>query len=246
MRYEIFISLHLYLCGCRPAVPSWLTLCSALLHLNSSSQRDMQLICLSWSTTTALGPPSPAVRAWCYAKAASAWAQTATSWGRGTTCCAPSPPSRLPAPRQAASTTDQSARRANRTANGWSESVWSELTATAREQPSAAWASRQAAGAAAAAPSWSQEFSAPSRIRETIGRVTYRNSGEEEANGKEWETVGLHQMGKKRCYKTTLYKTNASLICGQKLWLLFIIKHTHTTGISRSIFLKQEHAHKQI
>lgn len=47
--------------------------------LNSSSQRDMQLICPSWSTTTVLGQPSPAAHAWCYAKAALAWVQTATS-----------------------------------------------------------------------------------------------------------------------------------------------------------------------
>lgn len=127
----------------------------------------MQLICPSWSTTTVLGLPSPAVHAWCYVKAASAWAQTATSWGRGTTCCAPSPPSQPPAPQQATSTTDRSAHRANPTASGWSGSGWSALTVTARERPSAAWASQRAAGAAAAAPSWNQEFLAQNEIKET-------------------------------------------------------------------------------
>ncbi len=126
----------------------------------------MQLICPSWSTTTVLGQRSPAAHAWCCVKAASAWVQTATSWGRGTTCCAPSPPSRPPAPQQAASTTDQNAHRANQTATGWSG--WSAFTATTREQHSAAWASQPAAGAAAAAPSWNQEFSAPNEIRETM------------------------------------------------------------------------------
>lgn len=131
--------------------------------LNSSSQRDMQLICHSWSTTTALGQPSPAAPAWCCVRAALAWALTATSWGRGTTCCAPSPPSQLPAPQLAASTTGRSARRANQTASGWSP-----LTATAREQRSAAWASRQAAGAAAAALKWNQAFSVQNEIRKTM------------------------------------------------------------------------------
>lgn len=129
----------------------------------SSSQRDMRLICPSWSTTTVLDQLSPAARAWCSVKAASAWAQTATSWGRGTTCCAPSPPNQLPAPQQAASTTDQNAHRANQTASGWSA-----LTATSREQHSAAWASQPAAGVAAAAPSWNQAFSVPSEINKTM------------------------------------------------------------------------------
>lgn len=131
--------------------------------LTSSSQRDTRLICPSWSTTTVLGQPSPAAHAWCYVKAASAWVQTATSWGRGTTCYAPSPPNRPPAPRQAASTTDQSAHRANQTASGWRA-----FTATARRQHSAAWASQPAAGAAAAAPSWIQAFSAPNEITEMM------------------------------------------------------------------------------
>lgn len=131
--------------------------------LNSSSQRDMRLICPSWSTTTVLGQPSPAARAWCSAKAALAWVQTATSWERGTTCCAPSPLSRPPAPRQAASTTDQNAHRASQTVSGWSPS-----RATAKDQHSAAWASQPAAGAAAAAPSWNQAFSAPNDSRKTM------------------------------------------------------------------------------
>lgn len=44
-------------------------------------------------------------------------------------------------------------------------SGWSPLTATAKEQRSAAWASQPAAGAAAAAPSWKQAFSAPSEMK---------------------------------------------------------------------------------
>lgn len=143
--------------------------------LFSSSQRDMLLICPSWSTTIVRGLPSPAAHAWCYVKAASVWVRTATFWGRGTTCSAQSPPSQPPAPQQATSTTDQSAHRASQTVRGWSGSDWSAHTATAREPPSAAWASRRAVGAAAAAPSWSQEFLAQNEIRETkwgyFGRV---------------------------------------------------------------------------
>lgn len=127
----------------------------------SSSLKDMQLICHSWSSTSALAQPSPAARAWCCVKAASVWAQTATSWGRGTTCCAPSLLSRPRLHRRAAaSTAGRSARRANRTASGWSSP-----TATARRQHSAAWASRPAAGAAAAVPSWSRVCSVPNDVK---------------------------------------------------------------------------------
>lgn len=125
----------------------------------SSSLKDMQLICRSSSTTTALAQPSPAARAWCCAKAALVWAPTATSWGRGTTCCAPSPLSRPRPHRRAAATTGRSARRASRTVSGWS-------SLPARQQrSSAAWASQPAAGAAAAAPSWSRLFSLPNDVR---------------------------------------------------------------------------------
>lgn len=126
----------------------------------SSSQKDMQLTCRSWSTTTALAQPSPAARAWCCAKAALVWAPTATSWGRGTTCCAPSPLNRPRLPRQAASTTGRNARRANPTASGRSSA-----TATARRQHNAAWALQPAVGAAAAAPSWIRGYSAPNDLR---------------------------------------------------------------------------------
>lgn len=167
----------------------------------------MRLICPSWSTTTALGQPSPAAHAWCSAKAASAWARTATSWGRGTTCCAPSPPNRPPAPQRAASTTDQSARRANQTGSGWRA-----FTATARERRSAAWASQPAAGVAAAAPSWSQAFSAPNEISKTMSLLESdlkkKNTGLRKrllTNTQAKSKNSLHQMGKyhkinNRCY----------------------------------------------
>lgn len=170
----------------------------------------MLLICPSWSTTIVLGLPSPAAHAWCYVKAASAWAQTATFWGRGITCCAQSPPSQPPAPRQATSTTDQSAHRASQTVRGWSGSGWSAHTATARERPSAAWASQRAVGAAAAALSWSRVFSAQNEIREGIfGRVTYRSCADEQTRNIKINANSEEQLTCTRWVDTTRKITGA-------------------------------------
>lgn len=68
------IILNVTLVRSNPDIPTinkkTILIISIVLSTNSSSQRDMQLICPSWSTTTDLDQPNPAAHAWCSAKAA--------------------------------------------------------------------------------------------------------------------------------------------------------------------------------